>query len=534
MNKILYLTKVQLLSLFQINIARKTKDPKEKRKIYIALALVVFVFGYMGVLLYVLANAVAVALVPLGLFTAMPLLFYTSFFLLGIFSSTVRSSSLYVAKDWEQNLSWPVSRGQILLSKLILIYCSEIFFSLTIFLPIAIVYGRVMPVSFLFPLQMIFAILIAPILPLALGALVGVVVQYVFVRLPFRNIITVVASLLLVGGIMAFSFQMQTFDDPQNVEHLLQEVIPGLNDKIRSFFPIATLFTAGFFEGKGISLLLFLTITAVVALLFYGFLLKTHEHILQAMQTRKTKKEYQVKGRESSPFFALLYREFRQFFSSPVVVTNSFSGGIVAVVFAVMFLNQQSALPEDIVTSLSSSLPFFAAILIGMFVNMTNIAAFSISVEGKSFPLLKSFPIAPREIFRSKIAKQVLLYVPLSLVAFLIVGFPLGFSFVSGVFALLFFIAYTVFSANLGLILNLHYPNFDWKNGADVVKRGAPIMGSTFTSLGLGVILIPAYMLLPIESAILRFLPILLFVSALAIGTELWLQKRGEKKFLSL
>jgi ABC-2 type transport system permease protein len=114
---------------------------------------------------------------------------------------------------------------------------------------------------------------------------------------------------------------------------------------------------------------------------------------------------------------------------------------------------------------------------------MSNTSCVSISIEGKNLWILKSLPIAEMDIFKSKILLNILLTIPISLISFLVIGIKLGFELKTVILVMIFIVLLAVFSAALGLFINLLYPKLEFTSDVQVVKQGASVIINMISNL---------------------------------------------------
>ena len=116
---------------------------------------------------------------------------------------------------------------------------------------------------------------------------------------------------------------------------------------------------------------------------------------------------------------------------------------------------------------------------------MTQITCSSISLEGKTFNILKSYPINENKIFISKVLFSLFLTIPIILLCSLIFLINYKVKSIYIIYILLFSFLTPLFSALLGLFINLKYPKLKWNNETEVVKQSTSTMICTFTGMGL-------------------------------------------------
>ena len=166
---------------------------------------------------------------------------------------------------------------------------------------------------------------------------------------------------------------------------------------------------------------------------------------------------------------------------------------------------------------------------------MNDMAAPSVSLEGKTLYLSQSLPVTPWQVLRAKVRVQVILTaLPVLLCAVcLMCVSPM--SLVEGLFMLLASQAFVLFSALFDLFLGVKMPNLTWTNEITPIKQSASVMiallggwlyalllGGGFLLLG-GKIGFIAYM------ACFTALPL-----ALSAALYAWLRKRGSARFAAL
>ncbi len=111
-------------------------------------------------------------------------------------------------------------------------------------------------------------------------------------------------------------------------------------------------------------------------------------------------------------------------------------------------------------------LPVFTVSTAGIVSAMDAVSASSVSLEGKSLWILQSLPVSRREIINSKLGLHFLVTAPASALFTLAAAVVFRFSLISGVLAVLLPPAVVLLLGEIGLMLNLRFPVFDWENEA--------------------------------------------------------------------
>jgi ABC-2 type transport system permease protein len=202
-------------------------------------------------------------------------------------------------------------------------------------------------------------------------------------------------------------------------------------------------------------------------------------------------------------------------------------------VFAVMFSIQNfGAEGEEVAEAFSVMFPFIFA----MAAAMVNDTSSSISLEGKTFPLLKSLPVSPKEILRSKLYLHMAFCAPVILVCGIAVSVVNGLPAVGVIATLVIPLCYAYSAGIVGLLINLKNYKFDWTSEVMVAKNNLPMvltmLGGMVLSLApMGIALKLYFVGLPL-AAILGGCTALAVI--FAVVATILMNAFGEKWFLKI
>ena len=115
---------------------------------------------------------------------------------------------------------------------------------------------------------------------------------------------------------------------------------------------------------------------------------------------------------------------------------------------------------------------------------MTSITSSMISLEGKSFNILKSLPIKPMTIILSKVLMAILIIVPIILVGDIVVFIKFSFNIWEIIMIFIASLLLPLIAEMFGIIINLKYPNMTAENDTEVVKQSTSTMIATFAGMG--------------------------------------------------
>lgn len=123
---------------------------------------------------------------------------------------------------------------------------------------------------------------------------------------------------------------------------------------------------------------------------------------------------------------------------------------------------------------------------------MTCITSSMISLEGKSFNIIKSLPVVPEKILLAKILTSNIITIPAILICDVIFFVVFKVAIIDIVLILLASIIMPTFTAILGILINLKYPKMDATSDTEVVKQSMSSMNSVFIGMFIGMLSIAA------------------------------------------
>lgn len=406
-------------------------------------------------------------------------LYYALFAILAVLLSVLLDSlstfsMLYIAKDNELLLSMPIPPSKILLSRMTVVYTMGILYELMIMLPALIVAWITNPVTVgnvLIPLLMVFFL---SLFIMGVTCLLGGIIAKISVKLKNKSIITVLVTILFLLGFYYCEFK---FND---LMRLIEENPEGFSETIRKYLHFFVL-TGEAFTGKQSSLLLFSFICVIAFVLVVLLLSKTFTKIVITNQsTKKTASEEKglhIRNMQK----ALLWKEFRKFFSSSTYMLNSWVGSvfliigcIAAVINKETLLTSFSMITEQI-PQLGVLLSFLPTAAVCLVVSMNTISAPSVSLEGKNLWLLKSLPVDIPSIFNAKLALHFIMNFIPGLIGVICFGYATNMRITNILLSVVLIAVFVAFNALTGLLSNLKHVNLDWTNEAIPIKQSGSV-----------------------------------------------------------
>ena len=194
---------------------------------------------------------------------------------------------------------------------------------------------------------------------------------------------------------------------------------------------------------------------------------------------------------------ALIKNEFARLFSSVTYLLNSSIGVIFQIVAAIAILVQSANISDTLLQveaelGISGIINYLAPILaaaIALISSTTTMSASALSLEGKSFYIIKSMPLRASEVMIAKTAPQVIITVPVSILSMILVSCAFSFGIVEILLSVLFVTLSAMVFAVFGTVINTAFPKFNFENEAQVVKQSLAMTVVLFSQMIFGVLL---------------------------------------------
>ena len=170
-----------------------------------------------------------------------------------------------------------------------------------------------------------------------------------------------------------------------------------------------------------------------------------------------------------------------------------------------------------------------------LLVTMNDMAAPSVSLEGKSIWIPQSLPVMPKTVLAAKTAMQLIL-----------TGVPLLFASVCAVIVIpasaaekvlicLLPLSFAVFSALFGTFLGVKNPILQWTSETVPLKQGGAVMIALFGGWGIAALIAVPYFLIGFVTGLIWYLAVWTVILAVLSGLLYhWLNTRGAAAFARL
>ena len=161
---------------------------------------------------------------------------------------------------------------------------------------------------------------------------------------------------------------------------------------------------------------------------------------------------------------------------------------------------------------------------------MTSITSSSISLEGKSFNILKSMPVETKKILLAKVLASDIISIPIILLCDIIFFVAFKIPLIDIIYILLVSIMVPTLTAIIGLLINLKHPKMDAASDTEVVKQSMSSM--IFVMIGMVAGIVTAILMAAFYEIVNTLLVIeLIILAIITLGLWLILKKYGQKRF---
>lgn len=465
MKTLFTLLKNNFLNTFKINKILKNSKKKLILYSFLVFLLIAYIFGVTTFYAVIASNFLA----KYNMLNMLLILFFVlATFSTFMFTIYHAKSGLFNANDNDMLLSMPIKTSTLIMSRLLNLIISNLLFTLIITLPAIVVYAVKVDVSYTYYIAVFFIFLLLPIIPTVLAALLGYFIAYLTAKSNMKNWFEIIISLIFVFGIMfltSYGSKLLTLmvDNPKVIEDILKY----------GFYPI---YLAGqvFTDYNLLPLVYFILINVWALIMFVLVLNSNYKSIISKLSETKAKTNYKMKELKTESINkALFKKDLKRYFSSPIYVLNTSFGVLMILIVSIGSIFYSTNKILDLLQLSGDQLtPFMMATLFVTFVVfMSNIAASSISIEGKNFWILKTLPISYKKILDSKLLLNIFIILPLVFLSIIILKFTFVLSILEMLMLMILASISTIVMAEFGLLVNLKFPKMDAISDTVVVKQ---------------------------------------------------------------
>ena len=478
------------MSIFRIKGNNKNTSNLDKIK---KIALIILLFGLLLVTFGAYAYMIAEQLYAVNLTNIVITLFafLTSImlFIQGIYQT---QGILFDAKDNDILFSMPIKKKVVFASRLIKLLYYQYVWDFLIMVPAFAVYAFLEKPQFTFYISALIIFICLPIIPIIAISIIGYLIQGFASKFKLKRIIQVVFTIGFMLLIFGFSFNLQNW-----IKNIAQNAT-SINDAIsKIYYPL------GVYEqcitNFSIPKLAYVLLGNLAIMIVFVYIFSiSYFKIISKLSEKSSKSNYKIKKiKVTSKFKALLKKEFKRYFGSPVYVMNTIFGPVMLLLAGVYILFSKSGFEQLLQAQIEgadlSVLPKVILIFLMFIISMTTTTSSSISLEGKSFGFTKSLPIKTKQIFLAKMLVNIIIMVPVALICIIPFTLKLNMTSLDIIYYILISIILPILISIMGLIINLKFPLLDAKSDTVVVKQSASSMIAVFSGLAISMLPVIIY-----------------------------------------
>lgn len=515
--------------------SKKNKSRKKAAVVGLFVLFAVLMIGVLGGMVGAFSYGACMALEgkDMGWFYFM--IFGVLSIMLGVFGSVFNTyASLYCAKDNDLLFSMPIPAHVILAARLMNVYLMGLLYSGVIIIPAILVRLVVEKGGLMQILGGIVLLIEIAAICFILSCILGWVVAQISLRIKHKNIVTVFAALIFLGLYYFVYFKAVDYVG----EFLIRAVLFGASIK-KHLYPLYVWGRTG--EGDPYAMAVGLLITLAVLLLTCFIMYKTFYKVATSTGAMEKKVYKEKKITLHSADSALLRKEFARFTGSAAYMLNCGIGILFLPVMGAVFL-VKGPLVLRMIKEMAG--PAFAALsvilqaVVMVMGAMNDMAAPSVSLEGKNIWLAQSLPVTPWQALRAKLKMQLILAeIPVLIALLCMLKIMPGTPAELGL-GILTVVVVVYLQALWDLFCGISLPNLKWTNEIGPIKQSLAVVLAMLGSAGYGFLYGGLYVFVMLKGwkiQVLQYEGIALIVSLiLCLVLRTVLKTRGTKKFASL
>lgn len=431
-------------------------------------------------------------------------LLFISLLLVLTFGFSIVGSVLLNYHGVERLLPYPVPKWMILAAKLTVIYAYMLLASVCLMLPGILVSGAQAEMM----VSCVVMTLFLPIVPLVFAGIVmsagKAVVAKLRLGMVLKYVLGIIGFIVLLGGLIYVQFTI--LGGAQDV---------GDMTKIMSSIPFYSLY----FDGIPTAL----AATAAQVLLLALFILTVSRFIWKEAGVNNVSKNTKWEAAKgASMLSALIKKEAGFYFSMPIYVFNTIPSPVIILLGGTVLSVRPDLL--SVFHEVGIEPYVIVVIVIAFALGLGSTTNSSVSLEGTRLYQLKSMPIPAFKLFLSKIAFNLIMLVPSSVIVCAVLGLR-AFGPAEALVFVLEVISVSGLVAIVGLLINIKFPMLDYTTPTAVVKQSTAVMISIFGGMGLSLAVFGLCMVMNLGMTAL-FFGVILIIDALLL---MYLRKHSEK-----
>ena len=459
-----------LKSLFGINKARFSNDPKERRRTALSIVMTLVFAVYFAAMFAGRSVLYAQSDDALGVFSlAMTLGTAITF----ISSMSAGYNALFAYKDHDILFSLPLTQDTISLSRLLMLYISNLVYVIMMLPGCIIVCLRCTDISWLIFPRLLLMTAAVPLIPMTAGVLLSIFVKFISVKLKLSKLLSIITNIFMLAAIAAYVMLSQNYS------------LTASAAVVESIYAPASWFALGI-GGSAPHVILFIISSLAAAGILWLITAHAYNALNELSSVHFARGKYNADAiNVSPPRRALIRREAKRFFSSHIYVMNTVvPPAIAAIGLAVLAVLGRARILSWLGEGAESILMPTALLALSFMSLMSQISSSSVSAEGSALWRILTLPVKSSDVLKAKLAFHFIVLSPITLAGSVFAAIAVGADALGVAVLIIVPQVAVVYCDIIGLMMNLKLPKLDWKNDVEFVKQG----GSLAASLGICVL----------------------------------------------
>ncbi len=465
MNKVIKLIYINLMESLNINSVSEAKQLNVKDSSEIKL-IVMGIFGVLfGILLYNVYDAFGYSLANKYYILSMAMMLST--IVVFVSNLVTMEDALFRSNDVEMLYSFPLTKGQIVLSKLFNLYIRSLLFIFVINLPAIIVFGSFIKVTDLVGLLFFLFSLLVPLIPMVVTAILSYINAYGKARKD-KKILFKSIKILISLGLIALLYFMFKDIHVSSADVFFKEVL----SKGSYVYPLFKFFDNSLTNNSAFYVFLAMVLPVYIFYVFVVFLADNYIKLISILKgVRVNSKFIMGDPKNYGKNFGMIVKELTNILNDKVYFMHTVGLQIIGtiIVLAVCIIN-----PLDKLSGMEHIDDFFNMIMpsiIACFSSLCCTTISSLSLERENLSILRTFPISFKNIIINKVLANILISIPLALINVLILGLLVN-SSTTVIFVSLVYAIFTIlFISVLGITLDWRFIDNKEKDKNTIIRQ---------------------------------------------------------------
>ena len=239
-------------------------------------------------------------------------------------------------------MSLPVKNSQVVLSRLTMVYLTNLLISMIVVLPSVVIYGINAEAGIFGTIMFFLSFFFLPVIPMIISLGLGILIFAVSSRSKHKNIFSLVLSTLVVLLIVAASAKAQSMDTGEilNIGILFSNMANKL-------YPPVALISKAVEQQNGLYFLAFVGMSVFISVIFTVIVAHFYQKMNTSAHHHSSAKMDEKLLQVSSPLRAMYKREFDRYFSCTIYALNSTIGMVLLLVVSLLLMFVSPELVEQ-------------------------------------------------------------------------------------------------------------------------------------------------------------------------------------------